>query len=67
MDDEGKSEIILQKILALEKKFIVCPAFHNIFPPTEDADVKQDWENGLRIPASRFYCQVRKLQRGNCK
>lgn len=58
MDDEGKSEIILQKIIGLRKEFIIIPTFDNISPPTEETDLQQDWANGLKLPASKFYSQV---------
>lgn len=59
MDDEGKSELILQKIVAFKKNFFVCPTFRNFFPPLEELDLEQDWENGLKVPAARFFCMVR--------
>lgn len=58
MDDEGKSEIILQKIIDLQKDFIICPIFHNFFPPTEECDLKQDWQKGLKVSNNKFYSQV---------
>lgn len=58
MDDEGKSELVLQKILALKKDYFVVPAFHNFAPPTEYHDLILDWPNGLKLSSDKFYCQV---------
>ncbi|XP_065215159.1 integrator complex subunit 8 [Planococcus citri] len=58
MDDEGKSELVLQKILALKKDYFVIPAFHNFAPPTEHYDLILDWPNGLRLPSDKFFCQI---------
>lgn len=58
MDDETKSEILLQRIVKLKKDFIVCPTFHNFSPPTEDEEMKQDWENGLKMTSDKFFAQV---------
>lgn len=58
MDDEGRSEIILQRILALKKEHIIIPTFLNFSPPTEYHDLIQDWQNGLKLSIDKFLCQV---------
>ena len=58
MDDEGKSELVLQKILALKKDYFAIPTFHNFAPPTEYHDLLLDWPNGLKLSSEKFYSQV---------
>lgn len=59
MDDEGRSEHILKKIVSLSKDSFTCPTFHNFSPPLEEMELEQDWISGAKMPAARFFCMVR--------
>ena len=58
MNDESKSEEILQKIIAVRKDRMIIPTSNCFLIPTEGCDQEQKWEIGLELPSSKFYCQV---------
>ena len=65
MDDESRSEEVLQKIVALRKDRIIIPTFDTFAVPTEAGDEQEDWSVGVKMPVAKFYCQVRALVFGS--